>query len=365
MREALPQEPALRFGQFLPGERPASVEAITAGHINATWLVRCESGARYILQRINRAVFPDVDAIMENIALVSRHLARAGAGAVIPRFLAAQTGRLWLDDGQGGAWRLYRYVDNSVSKLSPDSDADLLESGRAFGGFLHALRDLPPETLRETIPDFHNTPVRFRQLRGAMKADVCGRRAGCAAELDFALRRETDAGTLWHSFQAGALPRRAAHNDTKLSNVLFDQCSGKAVCVIDLDTVMPGLAAWDFGDAIRAGAAAEDEHDTGKVLLSLDRFRAFTRGFLEGCPSLTEGELAALPQGAMTMTLECGVRFLADHLAGDRYFRTAYPEQNLTRCRAQFALLRGMEAHAADMADIVFAEAARIGNGSS
>ncbi len=348
------------FRRFPTEGEALSFEELGDGHINRTYLVDTDRGVRYVLQRINRQVFPDPGAVMDNLAAVGAYLDAHGEGAIMIRHLAARGGGLLVGDEQGEVWRLCRYVENSVCRQRPASAEELTESGRAFGAFLHALRDFPAGRLKETIPDFHNTPLRYEQLRTAAEADVCGRKAGCAAELAFALRREKDAGCLQRLRESGALPLRVTHNDTKFSNCLLDADSGKALCVIDLDTVMPGLAACDYGDAIRAGAsrAEEDEETAGTGRLDLDLVRAFTRGFLTGCPSLTEAELASLPLGAWTMTLECGVRFLTDWLMGDVYFATSREGQNLARCRAQFALLREMEERRPELERIVAEEAA-------
>ena len=342
------------FRAFPTDGEAVSFTPVRSGHINQTFLAETDCGAKYILQRVNENVFPDVDAIMENIALMREELEREGQAELTPRFLKTRDGKPYFTDAAGGAWRVYPFVPNSVSRLRPESADDLHESGLAFGSFLHALRGLPAERLRVTIPDFHNTPLRFAALKQAAEKDVCGRRKEAEAELGFALEREGEAGALWRAYEAGTLPKRAAHNDTKLSNVLFDETSGKAVCVIDLDTVMPGLAAWDFGDAVRSGAgtAAEDAA-ADAVRLDLDSFRAFSKGFLAACPDLTAAELSSLVPGAWTMTLECGVRFLTDWLEGDRYFAAEREGQNLDRCRAQFALLRDMEAKRAEMERIV------------
>lgn len=232
----------------------------------------------------------------------------------------------------------------------------LREAGRAFGEFQSLLCDYPADTLHETIVDFHNTPVRFAQLREAAEKNAAGRLSQVEAEMAFAAQREADGSLLMDLLREGKLPLRVTHNDTKMSNVLMDNETGKAVCVIDLDTVMPGLTAFDFGDSIRAGAstAAEDEADLSKVHFDLDLFAAYTEGFLSAAgDALTPLELQTLPDGARLMTLEVGIRFLADYLNGDVYFRTAYPEHNLVRARNQFQLVREMEEKRAGMDAII------------
>ena len=215
----------------------------------------------------------------------------------------------------------------------------------AFGGFQHTLADFPAGTLHETIPNFHNTPDRYRLFRAALASDRCGRAASVEKEIAFVLMREEQAGALQRMRESGELPLRVTHNDTKLNNVMLDAATHRPLCVIDLDTVMPGLAAYDFGDSIRFGAAtaAEDERDLSRVSMSLTRFAAFTRGFLCACPGLTPRERETLPLGAYTMTLECGMRFLTDYLDGDRYFAVAREGHNLDRARTQLALVADME----------------------
>ncbi len=338
--------------QFPLDGSPVSWIPLTGGHINRSWLVTTDRGARYVLQWVNRYVFPNIDAIMENIRKLRVFLHERGDALPMITFIDTLDGRCWLEDPEGGAWRLYRYVDGSVALLKPRSTEDFYECAQAYGRFQYALRDFAAESLSETIPRFHDTPDRYRQLREAMAADSCGRLGEVGPELAFVLAREERAGQLHACRLRGEVPLRVTHNDTKSSNVLLDAKSGKAVCVIDLDTVMPGLAAFDYGDAIRAGAAtgAEDEEGIG---LDLDFYAAFTRGFLEACPHLTARERELLPLGAWTMTLECGVRFLTDYLNGDRYFRIADPLQNLRRARAQFSLAADMERHWDEMRGIV------------
>jgi len=225
----------------------------------------------------------------------------------------------------------------------------------AFGTFQQQLKDFPAETLCEVIPNFHNTVDRYRIFKEALAADVCGRAASVKAEIDFALAREQEAGTLVNMLAEGKLPLRVTHNDTKLNNVMLDEATRKPLCVIDLDTTMPGLSLYDFGDSIRFGAAtaAEDEKDLDKMVMDINLFETYTKGFLSACPGLTENERDMLPMGAKLMTLECGVRFLTDYLSGDTYFRTHYEGQNLDRCRTQFKLVADMESKWDEMKRIV------------
>ncbi len=344
------------FRQFPAEGEPVSFEQIRSGHINDTYLVATDAGVRYILQRVNRYVFPNVDAIMNNASRIAAFLQKEGGGEVnVIRYMDTRDGRRCFDDGAGGTWRMYRFVENSVCHRYAENDGQLYESGRGFGAFLHALRGFPVGELEESIAGFHDTPARYAAFRRAVRDDIRGRRSETEREIRFILEREERACRLQRMREKGELPVRVTHNDTKINNILMDGNSGRAVCVIDLDTVMPGLSACDFGDAIRYGAstAVEGERDPDRVRFDPDRFRAFTRGFLEACPSLTEKEIAALPLGAYAMTLECGLRFLTDYLSGDRYFPANYEAQNLDRCRTQLHLAEQMETQFDEMARIV------------
>ena len=337
----------------------ASISQIKSGHINETYLVTTHNGSRYILQWINRYVFPNVEAIMQNMSAISAFLREHHKGKMaMISYIDTLDGHSYYDDGQGGAWRLYRFVPDSLCLQRAETAEDFYQSARGFGSFQYALRDFPAEQLKETIEKFHDTADRYNKLRAAAKTDRCGRLREVGAEMDFALAREEAACRLQKLRQEGKLPVRVTHNDTKINNVLLDENTRKALCVIDLDTVMPGLSAHDFGDAIRFGAstAAEDEVDLDKVKLDLEYFRAFTRGFLEACPSLAETEVSALAQGAYAMTMECGIRFLTDYLMGDKYFAIDREKHNLDRCRAQFALAEDMEHKWEEMEKIVAEE---------
>ncbi|MDD3242201.1 MAG: aminoglycoside phosphotransferase family protein [Eubacteriales bacterium] len=315
------------------------------GHINRTYRVVC-AGGEYILQKINTQVFTDVEALMRNIHLVTTHLrARAADPREVLALVPTREGKAYYAAPDGGMWRVYDFVRGSkcLERADPVSFA---RSGQAFGRFQALLNDFPVEELRETIPNFHHTPKRLEALKAAARQDSMGRRKEVERELDFACAREDFTHTLLKAEQAGALRRRVTHNDTKLNNVLFDAKSDEALCVIDLDTVMPGFAVNDFGDSIRFGAntAAEDEPDAAKAGLDMALYEAYLRGFLRGCGDiLPQSEQALLPVGAKMMTLECGMRFLTDYLQGDPYFATHRPGQNLDRCRTQFALVADME----------------------
>lgn len=336
--------------------KPVSCDPYGNGHINRTYLLADSSGERYILQKINRNVFRDPESLMKNLAAVTAHLRKKSESPrEVLSLVPAMDGGEWLVDTEGEYWRLFGFIENSVC-LEKASAEDFRESALAFGRFQRRLADFPAHTLAETIPRFHDTPLRYSALRAAIDADVFGRAKDARHEIEFALEREAYASTLTGLQASGDLPLRVTHNDTKLNNVLFDRDTRKALCVIDLDTVMPGLSVNDFGDSIRYGSssAAEDERDISKVEFLPELFEAYTGGFLSACgESLTECEILHLRDGAKMMTLECGVRFLADHLSGDAYFPARRDGHNLDRCRTQFKLVKDMEAHWDKMREIV------------
>lgn len=333
--------------QFQVKGEPVQWIRFGCGHINETYLVSCDSGLNYILQRINTQIFKKPVELMENISAVTAWLSKVNtdpraAMHVVP----AVDGKKYYIDEAGEYWRMYDFVSSTVCLQKAERPEDLYYTGLAFGQFQNQLSDFPAETLHEAIADFHNTKTRFVQLHNAMNVDFENRLQVCRKELDFALARECEAGEIVDRLANGQMPLRVTHNDTKLNNILFDYDTKLPLCIIDLDTVMPGSALYDYGDSIRFGAstAAEDEKDLDKVWCDMELFRTYTRGFLEGCgKSLTELEIEMLPMGAKLMTLECGIRFLADYLNGDTYFRTHYEGQNLDRARTQFKLVADME----------------------
>ena len=333
------------LAQFALAGRVLSCKPHGQGHINRTYLAQTEGGRRYILQRISRAAFRDIPALMENVAAVTGYLSRRMED---PRaclhLVPTRSGGTWYRDGEGEYWRVYDFIEDSICLQAPETPADFVQSAVAFGGFQRQLQAFPAEKLHETIPNFHNTPDRYRKFRAALQADALGRAAAVEPEIRFLLEREERAGTLQQLRQRGELPLRVTHNDTKLNNVMLDAASRKALCVIDLDTVMPGLVAYDFGDSIRFGAATgpEDEKDLDRIRMSLPLYEAFARAFVPACGGLTAAERESLPLGAWTMTLECGLRFLTDYLEGDRYFAVARPEHNLDRARTQLKLAADM-----------------------
>ena len=335
--------------------KPTTCEVFGHGHINHTLKLTTDTGAEYVLQKINTYVFKDPVRLMENVSAVTDFLrARVEDERHALHFLQTHDGKYYHVDEEGQYWRCYDFVGGFCLD-APESDEDFYQSAIAFGRFQTLLSDFPAETLYETIPEFHNTTDRYRQFKEAVALDAAGRAKDIPEDIDFLLQREDLACTLQSMRQEGILPLRVTHNDTKLNNVLLDRKTRKALCVLDLDTVMPGLSLYDFGDSIRFGAAtaAEDEKDLSKVSMDLEMFRIYTRGFLTACPGLTPLEVEMLPMGAKLMTLECGLRFLTDYIDGDHYFSIHREGHNLDRCRTQFKLVKDMESKWEQMAAIV------------
>ena len=348
-----------------PGEFIAW-EEIKTGHINRTYVVTFRqadgSDRSFVLQNVNTYVFKKPDELMENIQLVTEHLRRVmidrgeNPENRVLRLVPARGGGITWLDSDGGCWRAYDFITHAYTVDNLDSAEEFREIGRAFGEFQNMLTGFPISRLHETIPYFHDTKRRIAAFEASVAKDALGRAAGVGAEIAFARARKAEMGRIVEMIDAGVIPLRVTHNDTKINNVMLDVDTGKALCVIDLDTVMAGSALYDFGDAVRVGAstAAEDEKDLTRVALDIDLFRGFAEGFISQTASgLTEAELVNLPLGAMVMTYENGIRFLTDYLDGDVYFRIGYPEHNLVRCRAQFRLLSDMEARREDMDRIV------------
>lgn len=341
-------------------------EAFGSGHINMTYIVTYNDNnsiSHYIVQKVNTNVFKNIDALMENIFAVTsflREKIKLNSGdpeRETLNFIKTKDGAKYYKSADGNCYRAYRFVDRSKSYDSVDSAELFKKSAVAFGRFQKYLSDFPAETLHETIPNFHNTIWRFEnEFIPAVQSDIKGRAKSCSREIDFVMKRKEDCSRLVNLIKQGKLPIRVTHNDTKLNNVIFDEDSDDAICVIDLDTVMPGLALYDFGDSIRFGAntCAEDEPDTSKVKINLDYFKAYAAGFLsEAGDSFNVYEIENLAFSAKLMTFECGMRFLTDYLNGDTYFRTDYPEHNLVRARNQFALVTDMESHMEEMKNII------------
>ena len=336
------------------------------GHINDTFVVHTQPEdaccRRFILQRMSAAAFKHPDQLMDNIIGVTEYLGRevvrhgGDRAREAMEVIRPKNGQDYYTDSQGGAWRLYPFVEGTICHQTADTPELFAASGRAFGRFQQLLKDYPADTLYETIPHFHDTEDRLAKFKAAVAEDKLGRVKDCRPEIDFVLSREKDCSVALDAQRAGKLPLRVTHNDTKLNNVLMDEKTGEGMCIIDLDTVMPGLVLYDFGDSIRFGAnhCAEDETDLSKVSLDVDLFAVYTRAFLEGTGgSLTNEEIEYLPWGAKLMTLECGIRFLTDYLVGDEYFHIAREKHNLDRCRTQFKLVADMEARWAELEAIV------------
>lgn len=335
--------------------KPVSCEPYGCGHINVTYLAVMESSRRYILQKINNNTFRDVAGLMENITAVTEFLrTKTDDPRSVLTLVKTHDSASYLH-AQDAYWRVYDFVEGTICLQLPETDEDFYQSAVGFGTFQQLLTDFPAAKLHETIPNFHNTPDRYRALLETLERDPMHRAAQVQPEIEFALARQAEMSAIQNALTAGELPLRVTHNDTKLNNVLLDAKTRKALCVIDLDTVMPGSSLYDFGDSIRFGAAtaAEDEKDLSKMEMSLDRFRVFTRGYVRACPGLTAKELELLPMGAKTMTMECGVRFLTDYLDGDHYFAVHREGQNLDRARTQFKLVADMEKKWDEMRKIV------------
>lgn len=346
--------------------RLKACEPFGSGHINDTYRLTFEIGdmgdVYVILQRMNREIFKKPVELMENIVGVTSHLRKKiiKAGGDPERetlnVILAKDGKAYYVDSMGEYWRSFKYITEATSYDLVEKPEDFYESAVAFGHFQRMLADYPAETLHETIEGFHDTKARLRAFKEAVEKDVCGRAASVQKEIDFVLSHEDTANVFGDLLEKGELPIRVTHNDTKLNNIMIDNTTRKGICVIDLDTVMPGLAMNDFGDSIRFGAstAEEDEQDLSKVSCSMALFELYVKGFLEGCAgSLTDKEVEMLPMGAKVMTYECGMRFLADYLEGDHYFKIHREGHNLDRARTQFKLVADMESKWDTMAEIV------------
>ncbi len=344
--------------------RPVVCSRYGNGHINTTYLVETDLKVRYILQKINRHIFRDVPALMENIQAITDHLWEKNPDPKrVLRLTPALNGAPYVMDEAGEYWRTYAFIEDSLCLEKSESAEEFYQSGVAFGQFQSQLSDFPADRLHETIPGFHDTVKRYQRFHEVLKDDPMHRAGEIKAEIDFALKREEEAGIMVRMLKNGQLPLRVTHNDAKLNNVLLDARTGMPLCVVDLDTVMPGLCGNDFGDSIRFGSstALEDEKDLSRVSLSLPLFEMYARGFLCACgESLTPLELDTLPLAAKLMTLECGIRFLTDYLEGDIYFRTHRPGHNLDRCRTQLHLVADMERKFDDMKSIIRRESNRV-----
>lgn len=365
--------PAIAAGFDLRGDFVAG-EPYGSGHINDTFRVLIDQAGtpvHYVFQRINTAIFRDAAGLMQNIQRVCRHAQERLRAQRVPdatrralTLVPAAAGGVLHTDAAGGCWRAYLFIEKATTYDVIDSPAKAFEAARAFARFQSLLADLPGGRLNETIPDFHNTPKRYQALHAALRADVRGRAREVQPELDFALSQESEADRLVRLMAAGEMPERATHNDTKLNNVMLDDASGEGICVIDLDTLMPGSALYDFGDMVRSATLniAEDSTDYRQALCRRDIFEALARGFLEAGDFLTPVERDNMVFSGRLMTLECGVRFLTDYLQGDVYFKTRRPSHNLDRCRTQFALVRSLQAQEGELRRVIGDQLSAIGH---
>lgn len=337
------------------GGEVTSVVPYGNGHINDTYAVTCSlagGSVRFILQRLNPVVFPDRAGLMRNMIAVTEFLRKAvirdggDPERECLRLIPLKDGSPYLTDESGDVWRATQFIENTDAYLVAESPEMFASAGEAFGKFMARLGGFDASSLFEVIPRFHDTPDRYTRFLASLERNAAGRMDEAKDEIAFVRERGEGCSVITDALERGEVPVRVTHNDTKLNNVLIDTATKEAVCVIDLDTVMPGSMLYDFGDAVRVGCstAKEDERDLSLVDFDLGLFRAFTEGYLAGAGrSVTAAELGLLPDAARLMTFECGMRFLTDFLDGDTYFKTAYPEHNLVRARTQFKLVRTME----------------------
>lgn len=352
--------------EFDFGGKVTSASPYGSGHINDTFVTVVEGNPtprRFVLQRINHLVFKQPDLLMENVERVCAHAHAKLRAAGVPdahrralRLIPTLTGRAWHIDDDGNRWRCYDFIEGATGHDVVRSPAQAESAAKAFGAFQSLLADLPGERLHETIPEFHHTPARFARFQAALASDAHGRAASAAPEIAFALARAHEVNVVVDALRDGTLPERVTHNDTKLNNVLLDDATQEGVCVIDLDTVMPGSALYDFGDLVRTSTspAAEDETDLSKVTMQLPMFEALVRGYLSSARGfLTPREKELLPFAGKLITFEIGLRFLTDWLEGDTYFKIKRPAHNLDRARAQFKLVDSIEEQLPAMRQIV------------
>lgn len=342
-----------------------SYELLTNGHINTTYkvyFVRRGEVKDYILQRINVYVFKNPEAVMENIVKVTEYIREkikatgVSAKRYVLHYQPTENGKYYFVDEKDGFWRCARFIDDSVTFNITDNPTVIEEAGKAFGEFQMYLADFPVQDLNIVIPHFHNTVLRYETFENSVRRNDTGRADAVKVEIQKYLSLKEIATKMYKMQRAGELPLKVTHNDTKCNNVLFDKTTFRHLSVIDLDTVMPGLVGFDFGDAIRftANTCDEDEKDVSIVKLDMDKFEAFTRGFLSAVgQTLSENEKNTLALGAVTMTVECGMRFLTDYLDGDKYFKISREEQNLDRARCQLALAEDMITRIDEMKEVV------------
>ncbi len=351
--------------QFQLPEEFQKITLFNNGHINKTYKVTYEKDGKdqsYIVQGINSYVFKNPEDVMDNIAEITQFMKQkleacgGDSERGVLNFLKTDSGKNYYQDENGEYWRVYRFVDHSKTYDVITDTRILYNSGKAFGDFQQMLSDFPMEKLKETIPGFHDTPERLKYFDAMVKKDPLGRAKDAQQEIAFIQSHAEMAERLIRMQRTGELPLRVTHNDTKFNNVLIDTDTDEAICVIDLDTVMPGLCAYDFGDAVRfaASSAAEDEVDLSKVYLDMDYYEAFTKGYMESAGKhLTQNEIETMALGALTITLELASRFLADHIDGDHYFHIHHENHNLERAKNQLKLVADMEAKYPLMCEIV------------
>jgi len=338
-----------------------SINAYGNGHINDTYLIQPN---KYILQRINTAIFKNPDTLMENILNVTEYLKKKikeEGGDPERETLSVVTtkdGKNYLkyENDIDNCFRVYNFIQDTIPIETPENPKQLYNAARGFAKFQKRLNDFPADSLYETIENFHNTRVRFDNLLEAIEKDIAGRVKDVKEEIEFALSQKDWIGVVVDGLKDGSIPLRVTHNDTKINNVLFDKNTEEAICVIDLDTVMPGSLLYDFGDALRIGAAtsAEDETDLDKLWFDLEYFEAFAKGFAEEIGDcITEKEVELLPFSAKLLTYECGIRFLTDYLNGDTYFKIHRPNHNLDRARTQFKLVKDIDSKFDEMKKII------------
>lgn len=348
--------------KFKINGRAVSIMPYGEGHINETYLLVTDEGFKYILQKINHRLFKDVPRLMRNIELVTAHIAdkvRQRGGDIAREVLTivrTDEGKSYFGSEDTGYFRVYIFIENATAHQVVQKSEHFYQSAYAFGTFQNQLADFDASQLYETIPNFHNTSVRFENFKKAVEADKAGRLKLVKKEVDFVLEREDYCGRIVRLLESGQMPLKVTHNDTKLNNVMIDDATGKAVAVIDLDTVMPGSSCYDFGDSIRFGCnpAAEDEVDLSKVNFRLDLFKTYTEGYLAALKNISDTEKQNLAFSAILMTYECGMRFLTDYLEGDTYFRIKRENHNLDRARTQFKLVSDMEKLLEQMNEIVY-----------
>ena len=336
-----------------------------SGHINDTYCATYNQAGhvvRFIHQRINHHVFKNPIAVMENVSRVTRHalanLLAQGNPEAHRRTLTcipAHDGKPYAIDADGNLWRTYPFIEGARGYDEIECNEQAYQAAKAFGAFQKLTADLTGERLHETIPDFHHTPKRLEALEAAVQADLVGRAIGLQPEIAFARERATDCSRITDMLASGAIPERVTHNDTKLNNVLLDETTAEGICVIDLDTTMPGCALYDFGDMVRTAAPTtrEDDPNVTQIGVRLDRFEALVKGYLSTADFLNQAELSQLAFSGKLITLECGIRFLTDYLNGDTYFKIKRPDHNLDRCRNQFAFVTALEANLDAMDEIV------------